>query len=84
MAEEKEYIVEFINGMVRRMTGQLSAIQKLPVKSIKEVLPSINPANIVSKDMERIAKAFGQVLKPFQNGTGFLKPPFGSGFFKGG
>ena len=84
MPEEKEYIVHFIDGMVRRMPGPLSKLQKLPVTKIEEVLSSLNPLNIASRDMERINKALGQVVKlvrPGSNGRGL---PFGNGFFRGG
>jgi len=84
MPEGKEYIVHFYDGKVRRMPGPLSELQKLPVRSIEEAPPSLNPANIVRRDMERINKAFGQILKlvrPSSNGRGL---PFGNGFFRGG
>jgi hypothetical protein len=34
--EEKDYILKFYDGRVRRMTGKLSELQKLPVKGIEE------------------------------------------------
>jgi len=84
MPAEKEYIVHFYDGRVRRMAGPLSELQKLPVSKIEEASPSINPVNIVRRDMERINKALGQVVKlvrPGSNGRGL---PFGNGFFRGG
>jgi len=84
MPEEKEYIVHFYDGRVRRMKGQLSELQKLPVSKIEEASPPLNPINMVSRDMERINKALGQVVKlvrPGSNGRGL---PFGNGFFRGG
>ena len=83
MAEEKEYIVHFYDGRVRRMPGPLSELHKLPVSKIEEAPPSINPANIIRRDMERITRALRQPFKLFQNGPGFPKPPFGGGFFRG-
>ncbi len=83
MAEEKEYIVHFYDGRVRRMPGPLSELHKLPVSKIEEAPPSINPANIIRRDMERINKALGQAFKlvrPGSNGRGL---PFGNGFFRG-
>lgn len=34
--EEKDYIVYFYDGRVRRMTGKLSDLQKLPAERIEE------------------------------------------------
>lgn len=34
--EEKDYIVYFYDGRVRRMTGKLSELQKLPAEKIEE------------------------------------------------
>jgi len=84
MAEEKEYIVYFLDGRVRRMVGPLSVLQRLPVSKIEEAAPSINPANIVRRDMERINKAFGQILKLIRPGSNGRGLPFGNGFFRGG
>jgi len=66
------------------MVGPLSVLQKLPVSKIEEASPSINPVNIVRRDMERINKALGRVVnlvRPGSNGRGL---PFGNGFFRGG
>jgi len=84
MSQVKEYIVHFMDGRVRRMSGPLSELQKLPVSKIEEAPPSLNPANIVRRDMERINKALGQVVKlvrPGSNGRGL---PFGNGHSPGG
>ena len=84
MADELEYIVHFIDGRIRRMFGPLSALQKLPVIKIEEALRTLDPGKIVRRDMERINKALGQVVKlvrPGSNGRGL---PFGNGFFRGG
>lgn len=84
MAEEKEYIVHFYDGRVRRMRGPLSELQKLPVTKIEEAPPSLSPVNMVNRDMERITRALGQGFKLFQNGPAGLRFPFGNGFFRGG
>ena len=60
MAEEKEYIVHFYDGRVRRMPGPLSELQKLPVKRIEEAPVSSGPIANVSRDMERINRALGK------------------------
>lgn len=60
MAEEKEYIVHFYDGRVRRMSGPLRELQKLPVKKIEEAPPSFGPVSNVRRDMERINRALGQ------------------------
>ena len=84
MPEEKDYILYFWDGAIKRIRGLLSDLQKLPVKRIEEVIPAINPIKMASRDMERINKAIGQVVKlvrPGSNGSGL---PFRNGFFRGG
>ena len=60
MEEEKEYILHFYDGKVRRVTGKLSELQKLQVSKIEEAPVSFNPANVVRRDMERINRVLGQ------------------------
>ena len=84
MPEEKDYILYFYDGAVKRMRGLLSDLQKLPVKRIEEVAPGLDPLTNVRRDMERINKAIGQVIKlvrPGSNGRGL---PFGNGHSPGG
>ena len=91
MPEEKDYILYFWDGAVKRMRGLLSDLQKLPVKRIEEVIPgwtpswfSTTPLSNVRRDVERINRAMGGVFKlirPGSNGSGL---PFRNGFFRGG
>lgn len=41
MEEEKEYVLYFYDGRVRKMTGKLSELQKLSVKKIEEASPTL-------------------------------------------
>lgn len=80
MAEEKEYIVYFLDGRVRRMPGPLSALQKLPVKKIEEAPPSSGPVSGVRQDMERINRALSPTLARLQaafDPLGILRGPDG-------
>jgi len=77
MPEEKDYILYFYDGAVKRMRGLLSDFQKLPIKKIEEVVPGFDPLTNTRKDMERIRKALGGVIK-------LIRPGSNGGFFRGG
>jgi len=62
MADAKDYIVTFLSGDVRRITGVLSDLQKLPVAKIEEAARVAQPMEMVRKDVERINRAIGKVL----------------------
>ncbi len=51
---EKEYILYFYDGKVRRVFGKRSQFQKLPVSRIEEATPGYDPFSNVRWDMERI------------------------------
>jgi len=84
MEKEKEYVLHFYDGKVRRVTGKLSELQKLPVSRIEEAPVSFNPADVIRRDMVRISKALEALPKPFQDGTGWIPFPFKGRFFRGG
>lgn len=67
MAEEKEYIVYFYDGRVRRLPGPLSELQKLPVKKIEEASPAFGPVSNLTRDMERINKVLGKGFAQLQD-----------------
>jgi len=77
MPEEKDYILYFYDGAVKRMRGLLSDFQKLPIKRIEEVLPGADPLSKVRKDMERINKTLRGVIS-------LIRPGSNGGFFRGG
>jgi len=64
---EKEYIVYFYDGRVRRMFGKLSQLQKLPVSKIEEAPPAHDLFSNARRDMERINRALGEGFKMFQD-----------------
>lgn len=66
MEEEKEYLLHFYDGRVRRVTGKLSELQRLNVSKIEEAPPTLAPFSIVRRDMERINRALGEGFKLFQ------------------
>lgn len=64
---EKEYILYFYDGKVRRVFGKRSQLQKLPVSRIEEATPGYDPSSNVRRDMERINRAFSESFVMLQD-----------------
>jgi len=67
MEVEKDYILYFHDGKVRRVFGKRSQFLNLPISRIEEAAPSYDPFSNARRDMERINRALGQGFKLLQN-----------------
>ena len=64
---EKEYVLYFYDGRVRRVFGQRSQFQRLPVSRIEEAPPAYDPFSNARRDVERINRALGKSVKLLQD-----------------
>lgn len=64
---EKEYILYFSDGRVRRVFGRLSEFQKLPVSRIEEAPAAHHPASNIQRDVERLNRALGEGVVRMQD-----------------
>lgn len=66
MEEEKEYILYFYDGKVRRMRGKLSELRKLNVARIEEAPSAFPGLPDIQKDIEGINRAMEEAFGLFQ------------------
>jgi len=67
MEVEKDYILYFHDGRVRRVFGKRSQFLNLPIARIEEAPPAYTPISNVRRDMERINRALGKGFVQLQD-----------------
>ena len=70
MEEEKEYILRYYDGRVRRVFGKRSQFLNLPISGIEEAPQAFNPLSNAKRDVDRINSMLGEGFVQFQRVVG--------------